>query len=112
MYDHNQLEVPDSFLALYLAAGQLKPSASREVITKRYEFCEDLANHLFEYARAQYHDLGIAEEDVLLRCHQGLCAESTGVNEGESVWVIRRLAELEGWECRIFEGDSARLRGS
>ena len=99
MYDHNQLEIPDSFMALYLAPGSLRPTASREVVTARCEFCEDLANHLAEYARAQHHDLGLAEGDVLLRCHRGLVAGASGVNEREAVWVIRRLAELAGWAC-------------
>jgi hypothetical protein len=97
MYDHNQLEIPDSFMALYLVAGRLKPTATRAAIGARYEFCEDLANHLYEYARAQHFDLGISEAETLDRCHRGLLAESSGVNEAEATWVIRRLAELEGW---------------
>ena len=99
MYDHNQLEVPDSFLALYLVPGRLKPSATRELITGRYELCEDLANHLEEYARAQHHDLGISEAEVLRRCHVGLLTAASGVNAREAEWVIRRLAELAGWSC-------------
>ena len=99
MYDHNQLEVPDSFLALYLVAGRLKPSATRAVVTGRYEVCEDLAGHLEAYARAQHHDHGMAEADVLRRCHLGLLTESSGVNAAEAEWIIRRLAELAGWAC-------------
>jgi hypothetical protein len=98
VYDHNQTEIPASFMELYLESGRLKPSASRDAITERYEFCEDLANHLYEYARAQHFDLGIAEQDVLVRCHQGLRSEHSGVSEAESSWIIRRLAELQGWE--------------
>ena len=48
MYDHNQLEVPDSFMALFLVPGRLKPTATREHVTARYELCEDLASHLEE----------------------------------------------------------------
>ena len=99
MYDHNQLEVPGSFLALYLVPGRLKPSATREVITGRYELCDDLASHLEAYARAQHHDLGISEADVLRRCHLGLLTESSGVNASEAEWIVRRLAELEDWAC-------------
>ena len=99
MYDHNQLEIPDSFMALYLVDGRLKPTSTRGIITARYEFCEDLANHLYEYARAQHFDLGITEQDVLERCHKGLLAGSSSVNEAEATWVIRRLAELEGWQA-------------
>jgi len=47
MHDHHQLEIPDSFMALYLVGGPTKPSATREQITTRYELCEDLANHLY-----------------------------------------------------------------
>ncbi len=97
MDDHNQLEIPDSFVALYLVAGRLKPTATRAVIGARYEFCEDLAQHLVEYARAQHHDLGITEADVLERCHDGLRAEASGVGEAEAQWIVRRLAELAGW---------------
>ncbi len=97
MYDDNQVEIPDSFYALYRVAGKIKLSAPRDEILARYELCEDLANHLVEYARARHHDLGIAEEDVLIRCHQGLQDPAAGVGSQESVWVIRRLAELQGW---------------
>ena len=99
MYDHNQLEIPASFMALYLVDGRLKPTSTRGIIIARYEFCEDLANHLYEYARAQHFDLGITEQDVLERCHKGLLAGSSSVNEAEATWVIRRLAELEGWQA-------------
>jgi hypothetical protein len=88
-------------MALYLVDGRLKPASTRAAITVRYEFCEDLANHLYEYARAQHFDLGITEQDVLERCHRGLLAGSSSVNEAEATWVIRRLAELEGWQALL-----------
>lgn len=97
MYDHNQLEIPDSFMALFVEAGRQKPNAARATISARYEFCEDLANHLFEYARAQHHDLGITEGDVLERVLLGLEQPASGVNVVEARWVVRRLAEIEGW---------------
>jgi hypothetical protein len=97
MVDPNQTLVPDSFVALFATPGQSRPRESREFISGRYELCEDLANHLFEYARAQHLDLGISEDEVLRRCELGLRSDSSGLNEAEGVWVIRRLAELEGW---------------
>ena len=103
MYDHNQLEVPDSFMALFIAAGRSRPSATRALITARYEFCEDLANHLEAYARGQHHDLGISEVEVLQRCHAGLLSASSGVNAAEAEWVVRRLAELAGWTCPALD---------
>ena len=102
MYDHNQLEIPDSFIALYLVPGRLKPTATRQVITGRYELCEDLANQLFDYARAQHHDLGISEHEVLERCHRGLLVEASVVTPREAGWVVRRLAELEGWAAPVL----------
>jgi hypothetical protein len=99
MYDHNQREVADSFLRLYLAPGGHRLTVSREAITERYELCEDLANHLCGYAQARLHESGRSEAEVLVLCHQGLLAESSGVNPREATWVVRRLAELEGWVC-------------
>ena len=97
MYDHNQLEIPDSFVALFVEPGRQKPNATRAAIGARYEFCEDLANHLYEYARAQHHDLGITKSDVLERVQLGLEQPDSGLNAAEARWVVRRLAELEGW---------------
>lgn len=97
MYDHNQLEVPDSFLALHVVAGRLKPGLTRAHVTGRYELCEDLAQHLQEYARAQHHDHGLTEGEVLLRCHQGLQGGTSGVSAPEAAWVVHRLAELADW---------------
>ena len=99
MYDHNQLEIPDAFAALYLSPGGHRPTATRAVVTARYEFCEDLANHLGEYARTQQHQFDLSEAEVLLRCHAGLAGGAAGVNPGEAGWVIQRLAEIEGWAC-------------
>lgn len=97
MDDLNQLTIPDSFVALFVAPGKHKPSAPREWIAQRYELCEDLAVQLTEYARAQHFDLGLPEAEVLARCRQGLQAPGTGLESIEATWVVRRLAELEGW---------------
>ena len=99
MYDHNQLEVPDSFLALFLRQGRLEPGATRALVTGRYELCEDLAHHLQEVARAQHHDAGLPQHEVLVLCHRGLLAGPAGVSEPEAGWVVRRLAELAEWDC-------------
>jgi len=104
MDDADQTQVPDSFVAIYMQPGRLKPTASRAAITARYEWCEDLANHLFEYTRAQHFDLGIAESDVLNRVHQGLLGDASGVNSAEATWVVYRLAELQGWPCPAPSG--------
>jgi hypothetical protein len=98
MSDESQIVVPASFVALFLAPGRLRPSAPREHILARYEHCEDLATLLTEHARTRLWELGIAESDVLERIGRGLQAEGSGVSAPEAAWVIRRLAELLGWE--------------
>ena len=97
MYDHNQLEIPDSFVALFIDPGRERPRATRAAITARYEFCEDLAHHLEDYARGQHHDLGLSEAEVLARVSLGLGVPESGVDAAEAGWVVQRLAELAGW---------------
>jgi hypothetical protein len=43
------------------------------------------------------HGLGIAENDVLQRCYQGLVVDNGIFNAREAEWVVRRLAELSQW---------------
>ncbi|MDR7092405.1 ATPase with chaperone activity [Hydrogenophaga laconesensis] len=102
MSDESQIEIPPSFLALYVAPGRQKPSLPRAELAVRYELCEDLAQMLTETARNMEFGLGIAESDVLARCLQGLRVEPVVVSEAESVWVVRRLAELLDWS--LLEG--------
>jgi hypothetical protein len=97
MSDESQVVVPASFIALYVEPGRIKPSAPREAIAERYEFCEDLATMLMDHAQTKLWDLGITERDVLERTHQGLAGEASSVSPAEAEWVIRRLAELLGW---------------
>ena len=82
---------------LFVTAGRLKPSASLEVVVGRYELCEDMACMLAEHAPTMLSNLSLTEEDVLLRCHDGLMAGASVFTEQESDWVIRRLAELLAW---------------
>ena len=97
MPDMNQIEIPQSFMALFVAAGRLKPSASLEVVVGRYELCEDMACMLTEHAQTMLSNLSLTEEDVLLRCHDGLMAGASAFTKQEADWVIRRLAELLAW---------------
>ena len=103
MYDHYQIEIPESFYALFLTGGSDRPNATREVIAARYDLCEDLASQLSGYASARHLDLGIAESEVLVRCHLALAGGDAGVSPPEAVWVIRRLAELLDWRCPPLE---------
>lgn len=97
MNDPNQLTVPESFVALYLAPGAIKPSLARDELIERYEFCDDLANMLTEHASNVRFDTGAHELDVLERCYQGLLAADSGVSATEAGWVVGRLAELLNW---------------
>lgn len=90
--------VPDSFLALQALTGRPSAAALREC-AERHELCEDMAQMLVEPARGLCHDLGVTEEDVLQRMQQGLSTEASVVSAAEAVWVVRRLAEVLGWQA-------------
>jgi hypothetical protein len=108
MSEESQIEIPPSFLELYLAPGRQKPSLPRAELAARYELCEDMAQMLTETARQMAFSLGITDDDVLTRCLQGLRADPAVVNRAESTWVITRLAELLNWPApRIDESDAA-----
>lgn len=97
MSDESQVFVAPSFIALFIEPGRTKPSATREHIAARHEFCEDLANLLTEHASAKLFELGVTEGDVLERIQRGLSAGDASVSPAEAEWVVRRLAELLGW---------------
>lgn len=99
MSDDSQILVPGSFIALYLAPGRRRPSASRDEIVQRYEFCEDLATMLVDTASTRRAELGLAEDLVLERVRRGLDEPPLGLSPAEADWVLRRLAELLGWSC-------------
>lgn len=99
MSDESQIVVPPSFAELFVEPGRVKPTASREHILKRYEFCEDLATMLMDHASAKKWELGVTEADVIVRIHRGLLAGEAGLGAREAEWVTRRLAELLEWEC-------------
>jgi hypothetical protein len=98
MSDENQIVVPPSFIALFVEPGRIKPNASRDEIAERYEFCEDMANMLTEPSASKLWELGITEADVLERTRLGLASGDTGLKPAEAEWVLRRLAELLGWD--------------
>ena len=98
VYEDYQIEIPASFLALFVEPGRQKPNASRDVVAARYELCEDMASMLSETAKDMVFSLGIAEQHVLLRCLGGLRGEGAVITAPEAEWVVRRLAELLNWE--------------
>jgi hypothetical protein len=94
----NQIEPPQSFMAMYVTPGQTRPNAPQEVVLARYEQCEDMATILAEQAQTIAFKENLSEKAVLERCHLGLQTGNTHFNEKEAAWVICRLAELLGWE--------------
>lgn len=104
MYEEYQIEIPQSFTALFVEPGRQKPNASRDEVAARYELCEDMASMLTETAKNKFLSLGIAEDDVLIQCYRGLTGQGAVVTEPEAVWVIHRLAELLEWvQLRAFD---------
>jgi hypothetical protein len=97
MCEDSQIVVPASFIALYLEPGRNKPSAPRQEIVARHEFCDDLAHMLTEQAQTKLWELRVTEFDVLERVLRGLRAPGSVVSESEAVWVVTRLAELLSW---------------
>ena len=98
MSDDNQIDIPASFIALFVAPGRQKPSEPRHVVANRYELCEDLATMLTETGKNMLFSLGISEHEVLLRIQRGLTGDEAVVSVREAQWVMQRLAELLGWE--------------
>ncbi len=96
MSDVYQIEIPPSFVALYQDHRQ-RLTVSVQTLRDRYELCEDLANHLTEHCRSVHVEIGVDEQEVLRRCHQGLIGDDAVVNPAEAVWTVTRLAELLCW---------------
>ena len=92
--DSSQVQIPTSFVALFVPPGRSRPTASREHIAERYEFCEDLAQMLTETTATQRWSLGITTADALARVQRGLQAMDADLDAAERGWVYTRLAEL------------------
>lgn len=102
----NQIEIPQSFIGLYMRPGRTRPSAPHEAILERYEQCEDIAVTLVEHALVQAATAGLAERDILERCHRGLGADGAGFSVQEARWIVFRLAELLEWQAPAFETEA------
>jgi hypothetical protein len=98
--DDFQLDIPQSFIALFLKPGSVKPDASRAFIAQRYELCEDMATMLTQTAQEMLHGKSLSESRILQNIYAALCAapsDQSVVSPVEAEWVVRRLAELSGW---------------
>ena len=98
MDDFNQIEVPPSFVALFASPTGHRLLEPMSTVRKRYELCEDLAQMLMEQAAAVHFKSGDGEGEVLRKMHAGLLAEGSPVQAPEATWVVRRMAELLGWD--------------
>ena len=105
MQDDSQLQVPPSFVALH--TGRQRLTLEREALLARFDLCEDLANHLVDFARMVHYQQGVSEDEVLARCRRGLMATPSQVSPEEARWIECRLAELLGWPAG--RDDDARL---
>lgn len=101
----SQIVVPPSFIQLFVPAGRTRPSEPREFIAQRYDLCEDMAQMLTETAREKHFGIGVAEPDVLMRIRAGLDGDASPVSSDEARWIVRRLAELLGWEAHLAPAD-------
>lgn len=97
-----QIEVPPSFLALFVPGGNLglrQPSrAQAGEILARYELCEDLAQLLGEQGRAQVLAQALHATDV----QSSMAAVLAGMGEidlsaPQRAWVLTRAEEVGRW---------------
>lgn len=93
----NQIEIPQSFMAMYVLPGRSRPNAPQEIVLARYELCEDMACLLTEHAQTLAFKENFTEQEVLVRCRQGLLEDESDFSDAEAQWVILRLAELLEW---------------
>ena len=95
--DSNQLEVPPSFVSLFLSRSGQRLTQPAAAVRRRYELCEDLAQTLAVDASATvFMSQGTARE-VLDRILAALTEPGSAVQPAEASWVVARLAELLGW---------------
>lgn len=104
MYELNQIEVPESFMALYARHG--RPTAPRATVEQRYEMAEDLAAQMSQFCSTLQFKDDLGETEVLRRCHAGLLAVPETVTPAEAAWVTARAAELLEWAQPAFLRDA------
>ncbi|MBM3390170.1 MAG: ATPase with chaperone activity [Betaproteobacteria bacterium] len=90
----SQIQVPESYLALFQTGVGRRLTDPWHHILWRYESCEDLAQGLVPQARALVADLGVTAEAVAPKLAEGLHHPSVGLAPEEVQWVCTRLIEL------------------
>ena len=97
MDESHQIDIPESFLALHVLPGKVKPSLPWHELLARYELCEDLAQMLTEPTTTRQFQQDLLPEAALQLCLQGLHESPGVVSPAEARWVVTRLAELLEW---------------
>lgn len=101
MADASQIEIPPSFVALFVTPGHNRPHTAREVVAARYELCEDLAQSLAPTASHMQLARDLHTADVLAQCLQAISGPDAVVEKVEAHWVVCRLAELLDWDMPL-----------
>jgi hypothetical protein len=107
MSDASQIEIPPSFVALFVPPGKSRPSATHAEVGARYELCEDLAQTLVPTATQLQLMRDLHASAVLAQCLQALTGPGAVVESAEAHWVVCRLAELLDWEIPAFPPEDA-----
>lgn len=105
MYEIRQLEVPESFMALYSQNG--RAFESREFVETRFEACDDLACRVGEVCMTLAFKADLDRETILQRCHAGLLQTPESVSSKEAGWVTGRVAEILQWDVPALPADAA-----
>ncbi|MEI7515906.1 MAG: ATPase with chaperone activity [Betaproteobacteria bacterium] len=105
MTDASQIEIPPSFVAVFVAPGKTRPSASHAEVAARYELCEDLAQTLVPTATQLQLNRDLHASAVLAQCLEALVGPGPVVERAEARWVVCRLAELLDWEPPVFPAE-------
>ncbi len=95
--DSNQIEVPPSFISLFLSPSGQRLTQPADTVRQRYELCEDLAQMLAGDASATLFKSEGTEREVLDKIRTALMEPGSSVQPAEAPWVVARLAELLGW---------------
>ena len=102
MDEQNQIEIPQSFMALYSRNG--KPFETRRTIEARYDLCEDLAAQTADVCHTLQFKHDLSESEVLSRCRASF-DDGQAVTAAEADWVVRRVAEMLQWAPPSLPGD-------
>lgn len=104
MDEQYQIEIPQSFMAIYCRNG--RPFASRRTIEERYDLCEDLATQTSDLCHALRSAGQSSEADILAQCRAALRG-GDAVTAAEGDWVIVRTAEMLRWKRPDLEPTSS-----